>query len=146
MNKNNDMIKLEYNVVQNDFKSAGEASSNIKKILTQLGIDSQIVRRVAIATYEAEMNIVIHSYGGKIIVGISPSEVEIKALDEGPGIKDISLAMREGYSTASHSVRELGFGAGMGIPNMKRCSDDFHILSEEGGNTLVSMRIFTKPK
>lgn len=146
MCKSSDKIKLEYEVVQNDFKSAGEASSNIKKTLNQLGIDSQIVRRVAIATYEAEMNIVIHSYGGKIIVCISPSEVEIIALDEGPGIKDIGLAMREGYSTASHSVRELGFGAGMGIPNMKRCSDEFEISSQNGEKTLVSMKIFIRSK
>lgn len=142
MTENNDRITLEYTVIQNDFKSAGEASSNVKKILNQLGIDSKIVRRVAIATYEAEMNIVIHSYGGRIIVTISSNEIEVIAHDSGPGIKDIELAMQEGYSTASNQVRELGFGAGMGIPNMKRCSDAFSIQSQEEMETLVSMKIF----
>lgn len=144
MSENNDKITLEYEIIQNDFKSAGEASSNVKKILTQLGIDSKIVRRVAIATYEAEMNIVIHSFGGKIIVVISSDKIEIKAIDNGPGIKNIDLAMQEGYSTASNRVRELGFGAGMGIPNMRRCSDNFNISSYEGKETSVSMEIFTK--
>ncbi len=137
-------ITLEYEIMQNDFKSAGEASSNVKKVLNQLGVDSKIVRRVAIATYEAEMNIVIHSLGGKIIVSISSDKIEIKAHDNGPGIKDINLAMQEGYSTASNKVRELGFGAGMGIPNMKRCSDDFSISSCDNKETLVSMKIFIK--
>lgn len=144
MDENNDKILLEYTVMQNDFKTAGEASSNVKKVLNQLGVDSKIVRRVAIATYEAEMNIVIHSYGGRIIVAISSNEIEVIAHDTGPGIKDIELAMQEGYSTASNQVRELGFGAGMGIPNMKRCSDTFSILSQESMETLVSMKIFIK--
>lgn len=137
-------ITLEYEVTQNDFKSAGEASSNLKKVLNHLGIDSRIVRRVAIATYEAEMNIVIHSYGGKIIVSITTDKIEIRAHDDGPGIKDIKLAMQEGYSTASNMIRELGFGAGMGIPNMKRCSDVFEIYSCENEDTIVSMVIYIK--
>ncbi|MFA5524422.1 MAG: ATP-binding protein [Tissierellales bacterium] len=140
MNENNDTILLEYMVLKNDFKSAGEASSNVKKVLNQLGIDSKIVRRVAIATYEAEMNIVIHSYGGKIIVSISSNEIDVTAHDTGPGIKDIGLAMQEGFSTASNQVRELGFGAGMGIPNMKRCADVFNIVSQEQKETIVSMK------
>ncbi|WP_352418824.1 anti-sigma regulatory factor [Proteiniborus sp.] len=144
MDGNNDKITLEYEIAQNDFKSAGEASSNVKKVLNHLGIDSKIVRRVAIATYEAEMNIVIHSYGGRIIVTISTDKIEINAHDEGPGIKDINLAMQEGYSTASNMVRELGFGAGMGIPNMKKCSDVFDINSCENKETLVSMIIYIK--
>lgn len=142
MDENNDKIILEYNVKQNDFKGAGEASSNVKKVLNQLGIDSKLVRRVAIATYEAEMNIVIHSYGGRIIVIVSSNEIEIIAHDTGPGIKNIELAMQEGYSTASNQVRELGFGAGMGIPNMKRCSDTFSIQSQEEMETQVSMKMF----
>lgn len=146
MNENNHKINLEYSIVQNDFISAGEASSNVKKVLNQLGIDSKIIRRVAIATYEAEMNIVIHSYGGKIIVTISPDEVEVIARDIGPGIENIELAMQEGYSTASNQVRELGFGAGMGIPNMKKCSDDFNITSEQNKETIVSMKIYIKHK
>lgn len=128
--------------MKNDFKSAGEASSNVKKVLNQLGVDSKTVRRVAIATYEAEMNIVIHSNGGNIIVTISSDKIEIIAHDEGPGIKDIELAMQEGYSTASNQVRELGFGAGMGIPNMKKCSDVFSISSHENEKTLVSMTMY----
>lgn len=144
MDEYKNKITLEYEIMQNDFKSAGEASSNVKKVLNQLGVDSKIVRRVAIATYEAEMNIVIHSLGGKIIVSISSDKIEIKAHDNGPGIKDINLAMQEGYSTASNKVRELGFGAGMGIPNMKRCSDDFSISSCDNKETLVSMKIFIK--
>ncbi len=144
MDENNNKIALEYEIMQNDFKSAGEASSNVKKVLNQLGIDSKIVRRVAIATYEAEMNIVIHSLGGRIIVSISSDKIEIKAHDKGPGIKDINLAMQEGYSTASNKVRELGFGAGMGIPNMKKCSDDFNIASSENKETIVSMKIYIK--
>lgn len=144
MDENNNKITLEYDVKQNDFKCAGEASSNVKKVLNQLGIDSKIVRRAAIATYEAEMNIVIHSLGGKIIVTITSDAIEIKAHDRGPGIKDIELAMQEGYSTASNQVRELGFGAGMGLPNMKKCSDIFNIFSRENEETLVSMKIYIK--
>jgi len=144
MDGSNNKITLEYNIMQNDFKCAGEASSNVKKILNQLGIDSKIVRRAAIATYEAEMNIVIHSLGGKIIVTITSDVIEIKAHDRGPGIKDIELAMQEGYSTASNLVRELGFGAGMGLPNMKKCSDIFNIISRENEETLVSMKIYIK--
>lgn len=146
MNKDTNSITLEYEIMQNDFTRAGEASSNVKKVLTQLGIDSKTIRRVAIVTYEAEMNIVIHSYGGKIIVTVFPEEIEILALDIGPGIKNIDLAMKEGYSTAPNRVRELGFGAGMGLPNMKKCSDVFKISSNEGQETEVFMKIFNKNK
>ncbi|KPU27836.1 anti-sigma regulatory factor [Caloranaerobacter sp. TR13] len=141
MNEKNS-IKLEYEILQNDFTRAGEASSNIKKILKQLGIEAKIVRKVAIATYEAEMNIVIHSYGGKIKVIITEQYVDIYAIDKGPGIKDIELAMKEGYSTAPNHIRELGFGAGMGLPNMKRCADEFNIKSSPNGKTEVYMRIY----
>lgn len=144
MRSNDEKITLQYEVAQNDFKNAGEASSDVKKVLSRLGIDSKIVRRIAIATYEAEMNIVIHSNGGKITVIISSDKVKIEAHDKGPGIKDINLAMQEGYSTASNNIRELGFGAGMGLPNMKRCSDVFEINSSEGGETKVSIEIFIK--
>lgn len=138
------IIKLEYNVVQNDFSRAGEASSNMKKIFIRLGIDSKIIRKAAIATYEAEMNIVIHSYGGNIFVQISPEYIEIEAIDRGPGIGNIDLAMKEGYSTASNDVRELGFGAGMGLPNMKKFCDEFQISSVSGQNTKVKMKIYIK--
>ncbi|RKD27992.1 Anti-sigma regulatory factor (Ser/Thr protein kinase) [Caminicella sporogenes DSM 14501] len=135
-------IKLEYNILKDDFSRAGEASSSIKKVLRQLGIDSNIIRRVAIATYEAEINIVIHSEGGNIIVYIMPDRIEIIAKDNGPGIENIELAMQEGFSTASNRVRELGFGAGMGLPNMKKSSDEFVIESKLGHGTTVKMTMY----
>lgn len=136
-----DRMKLEYEVSAEDFSSAGEASSNIKKVLRQLGIDSSIIRRVAIATYEAEINVAIHSYGGKINVCILPDQIEIIAKDRGPGIENIELAMKKGYSTATSEIRELGFGAGMGLPNMKKCCDTFGIDSVVGEFTEVKMII-----
>ncbi|QZY56587.1 ATP-binding protein [Crassaminicella profunda] len=135
-------IKLEYEIIKDDFSRAGEASSNIKKVLRQLGIDSKAIKKVAIATYEAEMNIVIHSEGGKITVFISPDDIEIIAKDNGPGIKNIDKAMEEGFSTASNKVRELGFGAGMGLPNIKRYSDEFHIESNIGEFTMLKIKIY----
>ena len=136
-----DGMKLEYDVSAEDFSSAGEASSNIKKVLRQLGIDSSLIRRVAIATYEAEINVAIHSYGGKINVSILPNEIEIIARDRGPGIEDLELAMKKGYSTATSEIRELGFGAGMGLPNMKKCCDNFSLDSKVGEFTEVKMII-----
>ncbi|PAB61390.1 ATP-binding protein [Anaeromicrobium sediminis] len=141
MKENHTIIRQEYDIIKNDFARAGEASSNIKKILRQLGIDSAKIRKTAIATYEAEMNIVIHSNGGKIIFSISEDKIKIGAHDRGPGIKDIGLAMQEGYSTASNKVRELGFGAGMGLPNIKRCADNLTIDSKEGEYTRLDMEI-----
>lgn len=135
-NQDENIIKLKYDVICNDFKRAGEASSKIKAILKKVGINNKIVRKVAIVTYEAEMNIVIHSYGGFISVEIESGKIKIEASDEGPGIKDISLAMKEGYSTATNEVRELGFGAGMGLPNIRKCADDFKIQSNSEGTTL----------
>lgn len=132
-------VKLEYTIECEDFIRAGEASSSIKTILRQLGIDSALIRRVAIATYEAEINIVIHSKGGKITATINPDKLVIEATDIGPGIEDIELAMQKGYSTASNKVRELGFGAGMGLPNIKRSCDEFDIESSIGEGTRVQM-------
>lgn len=120
---------------------AGQASSNIKKILQKLGIDSSIIRRVAIATYEAEMNIVIHSEGGSITIHIYPFYIEIVALDNGPGIENIELAMQEGYSTASDRIREMGFGAGMGLPNIRKCSDYFNIETQKNKYTKLICKI-----
>ncbi|MTI66712.1 MAG: anti-sigma regulatory factor [Firmicutes bacterium] len=142
MTKDSNSMKLNYDVDSNDFTRAGEASSNIKKILKQLGVASKVIRKVSIATYEAEMNIAIHSYGGKINVEITPKEVQIVVKDNGPGIKDVNLAMKEGYSTATERIRELGFGAGMGLPNIKRCADVFELKSEEGKGTKVFIKIF----
>jgi serine/threonine-protein kinase RsbT len=136
-------IKLKYDIERADFERAGDASSNTKKVLKKLGIASEIVRKAAIATYEAEMNLVIHSEGGCIEVEISAECIKITARDRGPGIPDIDKAMQAGYSTATDRIREMGFGAGMGLPNMKRCSDRFQMESKVGEGTVVVMEIFT---
>lgn len=133
-----------YEVDGDDFLMAGEASTTLKRILKQLGIAAHIIRKIAISMYEAEMNMVLHAEGGSIDVEISPEKVEIILKDKGPGIPDISLAMQEGYSTASHAIRELGFGAGMGLPNMKRYSDDLKVESECGIGTTVTLIVFLK--
>lgn len=132
-------IRMEYEVGKEEFSKAGRASSDIKKILNQLGIEAQVVRRVAIAAYESEINIVIHSEGGKIIAEIAHDKIIIIAHDKGNGIEDIEKAMTQGFSTASNKVREMGFGAGMGLPNMKRTSDEFKIESSKGSETRVEM-------
>lgn len=132
-------MKYEYQIPAMDLTVAGEASSHIKKILRQIGIDAGVIRRVAIATYEAEINIAIHSLGGQLSLLISPDWVKIIAEDRGPGIENIELAMQKGYSTATSEIRELGFGAGMGLPNMQKCSDEFEIQSELGSYTRVEM-------
>ncbi|GAB6088078.1 ATP-binding protein [Alkaliphilus crotonatoxidans] len=137
-------ILLSYEVAKHDFSKAGEASSGIKKVLRQLGIPDSIIRRVAVATYEAEMNIVIHSEGGQITLSIIPEKLVITAKDLGPGIENIEIAMKEGYSTASREIRELGFGAGMGLPNMKRCADEFHIESALGRPTEITITFYIK--
>lgn len=139
-----DNIRYDFEIEKDDFERAGEASSSIKKILRQLGLNSGIIRRVAIAAYEAEMNLVIHSNGGSIVIEIDPRKVTIYANDKGPGIKDVKLAMKEGYSTASDKIREMGFGAGMGLPNMKKCSDDFSIKSILKEGTFIVMKMFLK--
>jgi Anti-sigma regulatory factor (Ser/Thr protein kinase) len=134
-------LKLErrFGVKGGDYAAAGEVAAKIKKILIQLGLDSEKIRKIAIATYEAELNIVIHAFEGEIHLLIDPSGVKITAGDQGPGIADIRLAMEEGYSTASAEARQMGFGAGMGLPNMKRCSDQFMINSVVGKGTTVEM-------
>lgn len=141
VDRQNAMMVYEYEIVKEDFSRAGEASSDIKKKLRLVGISSEIIRRIAIATYEAEINVVIHSNGGKIIVLIKDASVEIYVIDKGPGIENIDLAMQEGYSTASNQVREMGFGAGMGLPNIKRCSDEFYIESKLGEYTKLKLVI-----
>ena len=139
-----DNIKYIFEVGKDDFERAGESSSQIKKILRQLGLDSGIIRRVSIAAYEAEINLVIHSNGGIIGIEIDPEKVTIYANDKGPGIENVELAMKEGYSTATERVREMGFGAGMGLPNMKRCADNFNISSILGQGTSIVMQIYMK--
>lgn len=128
-----------YKIACRDFASAGDASRNMKRTLQQIGIDNKVIRRVSIATYEAEMNISIHSLGGEIIFSVDNKNIYIESVDRGPGIKDIELAMTEGYSTASNEIREMGFGAGMGLPNMKACSDEFAISSKVNEGTKIKM-------
>ena len=136
----NSLIHAEYPVEKGDYVRAGEASTDIKRRLKQLGVSSSVMRRVAVASYEVELNLVIHSLGGKLELDVGPEGVFLISTDIGPGIPDIAMAMREGYSTASEEARSLGFGAGMGLPNMKRNADDFDIQSEVGKGTRISMR------
>lgn len=134
-----DGLTFHFDVDGSDFTSAGQASVQVKKNLRQLGIGPEIIRRVSIAMYEGEINMVIHANGGNADVTVTENQIIIVLSDHGPGIKDISLAMREGYSTAPDNVRSLGFGAGMGLPNMKRYTDDMKIESEVGVGTTVTM-------
>ncbi len=132
-------MKLTYPVDGNDFTRAGEISSKVKKQLKQLGFPPEVIRRVAIIMYEAEINMVIHANGGEINVEITPEQIRLVFSDRGPGIPDIQKAMQEGFSTASHEVRELGFGAGMGLPNMKKNSDAMKIDTEIGVGTTIDL-------
>ena len=134
-----DTINLTYDVPGDDFTRAGEASSDVKGVLKKLGLSPQVVRKVAIAMYEGEINMVIHGGGGQITVEVTPDAVTMRLVDHGPGIRDISLAMQEGWSTAPEEVRNLGFGAGMGLPNMKRNATDFRIRSTVGVGTEIEM-------
>ena len=131
-------LHLEFDVAGNNFVSAGR-SDEVKKTLKMLGVDPVAVRKVAIAMYEGEINMVIHAGGGKASVDIDTDKVKIVLADEGPGIPDISLAMKDGYSTAPDAIRDLGFGAGMGLPNMKKYTDEMHIDSTVGVGTTVTM-------
>lgn len=134
-------MKLHFDVDGDDFLLAGEASGQVKRVLKKLGIDSATIRKVAISMYEAEMNMVLHANGGTVDVAISSDTIHVVLQDEGPGIEDIDLAMKEGYSTASHEIRELGFGAGMGLPNMKRYSDELKVSTEIGVGTRVEISV-----
>ena len=138
-------LELSYTVVPDDFARAGEASGELKKTLKTLGFPPDLVRRVAIAMYEAEINMVIHARGGKITAYVTPEEINIVFADVGPGIPDIALAMTAGYSTATEDVRDLGFGAGMGLPNMKKYADDLKIETELGVGTTVYMKFLLSP-
>ena len=136
-----DTIKLEYIVSAEDFTRAGEASSDLKNILKQMGVSPDTVRKVSIAMYEGEINMVIHANGGVITVFVTPKEVTMILKDSGPGIPDIDKAMQAGYSTAPDNIRSLGFGAGMGLPNMKKYSDDMKIETELGVGTKITMEV-----
>ena len=136
-----EILNFHFDVDGNDFTSAGQASIQIKKNLRRLGLDPETIRRVSIAMYEGEINMVIHAGGGKADVNVYESHIEIILKDNGPGIKNIEQAMQEGFSTAPDQIRSLGFGAGMGLPNMKRYTDDMKITSEVGVGTTVTMRV-----
>lgn len=137
----NNKISLNYQIYADDFAAAGEASSSAKKILKKLGIAPDIIKRAAIAMYEAEMNAFIHANGGWADVEIDEEKIKIIISDKGPGIADVDLAMQEGFSTASDKIRAMGFGAGMGLPNIKRHSDKMEIETEVGRGTKITIVI-----
>ena len=134
-------LSFRFDVDGDDFTSAGQASVQVKKDLRRLGIDPETIRRVSIAMYEGEINMVIHAGGGVAEVRVTEEAVEIILADQGPGIADINLALQDGYSTATETVRSLGFGAGMGLPNMKRYTDYMDIQSTVGVGTTITMRV-----
>ncbi len=134
-------LSLHYNISGSDFSVAGQASSNIKKVLQRLGVKPEIIRKAAICMYEGEINTIIHGKGGVADVEISSDKIKIVFTDHGPGIKDITQAMQEGFSTATDEARELGFGAGMGLPNMKKYSDSLRVISVLGEGTTVEITI-----
>ncbi|MBQ5389538.1 MAG: ATP-binding protein [Clostridia bacterium] len=136
-------LKFHYIVSGGDFTSAGNASVQAKKALRQLGFDPEIIRRVSIAMYEGEINMVIHADGGTADIVVYPEYIEIVLADKGPGIPDVELAMQAGYSTAPDTIRSLGFGAGMGLPNMKRYTDAMQIDTVVGEGTTITMRVNT---
>jgi serine/threonine-protein kinase RsbT len=138
------MMEFEFQIEGGDFSKAGLASSEVKKILKQLNISPDKIKRIAVAMYEAEVNIVAHAQKGKMKVSISPEKVYLHFEDEGPGIQDIDKAMQEGFSTASEAVRQMGFGAGMGLPNIKRNVDEMKLSSTVGKGTDVQLTIFLK--
>lgn len=138
----NTVIVKDYIIPADDFAVAGEASSSVRKLLTHLGVSPNAVKRTSIAMYEAEINAVIHGHGGKAHVEIDENKIFIRISDEGPGIADLELAMQEGYSTAPDSIREMGFGAGMGLSNIKKNSDILNIDTEVNRGTIVDITVF----
>ena len=136
-----DAFESIYHVLGRDFANAGKVSTSIKDTLKRLGINAAVVRRVAIISYEAEMNLVMYATRGHVSLSVSRDAVTLNIEDEGPGIPDVSLAMQEGYSTATAEMREMGFGAGMGLPNIRRNADEFEISSEVGRGTKLFIRV-----
>ena len=134
-------VKLTYEIDGDNFNAAGDASTAVKRVLKKLRLPPQIVRRAVVCMYEGEINMVIHAKGGEITVEITPEKVRMVLDDIGPGIPDIELAMQDGYSTAPDEVRNLGFGAGMGLPNMKKYTDDMKIETELGVGTKITMEV-----
>ncbi len=138
------MMEFEYEIEGGDFSKAGLASSEIKKILKQLNLEPAVIKRIAVAMYEAEVNVVAHAFKGKMLAQINGEKVYLKIEDEGPGIEDIDQAMEEGYSTATEEVRQMGFGAGMGLPNMKKNADNMKVSSVVGKGTIVELTTLIK--
>lgn len=134
-------IKLTYPVDGGDLIEAGEASSKMKLTLKKMGIPGDIIRRASICMYEGEINMVIHADGGEAVVEVDLDEITITMTDSGPGIPDVTLAMKEGFSTAGPTARELGFGAGMGLPNMKRYADELKVDTQVGVGTVVTLKL-----
>lgn len=132
-------MRLDYRLKGSDFINAGKASSNVKGVLKQLGVSSSLIKRVVVALYETEVNVAAHADDGEIMVEIGSDSIHIVVSDRGPGIADIEQAMQAGFSTASKEVREMGFGAGMGLPNIKKNSDTFRIESTPGEGTKVEI-------
>jgi serine/threonine-protein kinase RsbT len=137
------VFEQEFPVKGGDFSRAGQVSCKIKNLLQELGLGTEIVLRAAIVSYEAEMNIIMYAWQGCLDLSVTPHRIRIVVKDSGPGIEDINLAMKEGYSTATPEMRELGFGAGMGLPNIKKNADEFRITSEAGRGTRLEMTILT---
>jgi len=135
-------LKLEFDIVGGDFNLAGKASSKIKKKLVQLNIDPKLIKRIVVATYEAELNVVAHAYSGILTACFDPDFFTITVSDKGPGIEDIDKAMEAGFSTASKMVREMGFGAGMGLPNIKKNTDELKIRSKVREGTTLFFKIY----
>lgn len=135
-------MTFEYEVEGGDFTNAGTTSSKVKKMMKQLGVHPNVVKRTVVALYEAEVNIVAHAYRGTIFVELGEDKIIVKLVDEGPGIPDIDMAMQKGYSTASPKVREMGFGAGMGLPNIKNNTDQLQVQSQVGKGTTVEFTNF----
>jgi len=132
-------LSQRYEIESSDFSRAGQVSTRIKELLQEIGIDSSIIRRAAIATYEAEMNVVMYADRAELFLIVNPEKIHIRIQDEGQGIKDIEQAMQVGFSTATHEMREMGFGAGMGLPNIKKNADKFNISSVLGQGTSVEI-------
>jgi anti-sigma regulatory factor (Ser/Thr protein kinase) len=135
-------LKLEFNIVGGDFNLAGKASSKIKKKLVQLNIEPKLIKRIVVATYEAELNVVAHAYSGILTACFEPQFFTVTVTDKGPGIEDIDKAMQPGFSTASKQVREMGFGAGMGLSNIKKNTDELNIQSKVGEGTSLFFKIY----
>lgn len=137
-------MKLEFAITGGDFSRAGIASSEVKKMLKKINVEPRIIKRVVVALYEAEVNVCAHAYKGKVHVDIDGTRIKIDIIDQGPGIENIDKAMEEGYSTASEAVREMGFGAGMGLPNIKKNTDEMSIQSTVNEGTSLTIVNYLK--